>query len=142
MAAFLLTVLLPTAVALLALLNHAIAAQGQPLVRLTRLDEAPPLRLPTRTDRPLSDIRILDLTRILAGPICGRTLAAYGADVMLVNAPQLPNIAAISDTSRHSWDLLFTRGRLRSSLNGPQSRCCCSSLSQRACCPASFRHSS
>ena len=30
----------------------------------------------------------------------GRTLAAYGADIMLVNAPHLPNIDAIIDTSR------------------------------------------
>ena len=43
---------------------------------------------------------MLDLTRILAGPVGGRTLAAYGADVMLVNAPHLPNIEAIADTSR------------------------------------------
>jgi crotonobetainyl-CoA:carnitine CoA-transferase CaiB-like acyl-CoA transferase len=40
------------------------------------------------------------LTRILAGPIAGRTLAAYGADVMLVNSPNLPNIESIADTSR------------------------------------------
>jgi CoA-transferase family III len=49
---------------------------------------------------PLQGLRVLDLTRILAGPICGRALAAYGADVLLVNAPHLPNIEAIADTSR------------------------------------------
>ena len=43
---------------------------------------------------------MLELTRILAGPVCGRTLAAYGAEVMLVNGPHLPNIDAIADTSR------------------------------------------
>jgi crotonobetainyl-CoA:carnitine CoA-transferase CaiB-like acyl-CoA transferase len=45
-------------------------------------------------------VRALDLTRILAGPVGGRALAAYGADVMLVNSPHLPNIEAIADTSR------------------------------------------
>jgi crotonobetainyl-CoA:carnitine CoA-transferase CaiB-like acyl-CoA transferase len=45
-------------------------------------------------------MRVLDLTRILAGPVCGRTLAAYGADVLLVNSPQLPNIENIAETSR------------------------------------------
>lgn len=43
---------------------------------------------------------MLDLTRILAGPVAGRTLAAYGAEVMLANSPHLPNVEAIADTSR------------------------------------------
>ena len=50
--------------------------------------------------RPLQGLRVLDLTRILAGPVAGRTLAAHGADVMLLNSPTLPNIEAIADTSR------------------------------------------
>ena len=49
---------------------------------------------------PLRGVRVLDLTRIIAGPVGGRTLAAYGADVMLINAPHLPNIDCIMDTSR------------------------------------------
>ena len=62
----------------------------------------PPLRWPdaNRDAAPLQGIRILDLTRILAGPVAGRTLAAYGADVMLINSPDLPNIESIADTSR------------------------------------------
>ena len=52
------------------------------------------------TQRPLSGLRVLDLTRILAGPVAGRCLAYYGAEVMLVNGPHLPNIDAIADNSR------------------------------------------
>ncbi len=80
--------------------GRAIAAQ--PLMTLTRIGDAPPLALPplAADARPLDGLRVLDLTRILAGPVGGRTLASLGADVMLVNAPHLPNIAAIADTSR------------------------------------------
>jgi crotonobetainyl-CoA:carnitine CoA-transferase CaiB-like acyl-CoA transferase len=80
--------------------GRAIAAQ--PLFTLTRIGDAPPLALPSlqQDQRPLAGLRVLDLTRILAGPVGGRALAAYGADVLLVNSPHLPNIDAIADTSR------------------------------------------
>lgn len=74
----------------------------QPLFTIDRIGDAAPRALPPlgETDRPLAGVRVLDLTRILAGPVGGRALAAYGADVMLINAPYLPNIEAIADTSR------------------------------------------
>lgn len=37
--------------------------------------------------RPLQGIKVLDLTRILAGPIATRFLAAYGADVLRIDPP-------------------------------------------------------
>ena len=44
---------------------------------------------------------MLDLTRIIAGPVCGRTLAAHGADVMLISGPDLPAIPWLTiDTGR------------------------------------------
>jgi hypothetical protein len=88
---------------------QAAALAGQPVVALERIDRQdgrsrhPPEPLPalsTADDLPLKGVRVLDLTRILAGPVAGRTLAAYGADVMLVNSPNLPNIDAVADTSR------------------------------------------
>jgi hypothetical protein len=81
---------------------QAAAVASLPLMSIEKIGDAAPLPWPELppSGLPLSGIRILDLTRILAGPVGGRTLAAYGADVMLVNSPSLPNIAAIADTSR------------------------------------------
>lgn len=78
------------------------AVAALPLMRIERIGDASPRVLPVLhdDDRPLTAMRVLDLTRILAGPVCGRALAAYGAEVMLVNSPQLPNIESIADTSR------------------------------------------
>jgi crotonobetainyl-CoA:carnitine CoA-transferase CaiB-like acyl-CoA transferase len=81
---------------------QAAAVAAQSLLSLQRLDGGPPqpwAPLPAGAP-PLQGLRVLDLTRILAGPTAGRVLAAYGADVMLVNSPQLPNIESIADTSR------------------------------------------
>jgi crotonobetainyl-CoA:carnitine CoA-transferase CaiB-like acyl-CoA transferase len=84
--------------------RHAQAATvaQKPLVSIEKIGEADPLAWPELLSdaQPLRGLRVLDLTRILAGPVGGRTLAAYGAEVMLVNAPHLPNIEAIIDTSR------------------------------------------
>ena len=78
------------------------AVAQQPLISFEKIGNAPPRNLASLKpfDRPLHSLRVLDLTRILAGPVCGRALAAYGAQVMLVNAPHLPNIESIADTSR------------------------------------------
>ena len=81
---------------------QGIAVAGLPLMSIEKIGDAPPIPWPTLSPDgpPLESIRVLDLTRILAGPVAARTLAAYGADVMLVNSPNLPNIESIADTSR------------------------------------------
>ncbi len=55
--------------------------------------------------RPLGGVRVLDLTRILAGPTNGRTLAEHGADVLLVNSPALRQRASLRH-GHESWQAL------------------------------------
>ena len=67
----------------------AAAVATRPLVEVTRLGVAPlPGPKPQSSgNRPLAGLRVLDLTRVIAGPVAGRFLAAYGADVLRIDAP-------------------------------------------------------
>lgn len=68
---------------------HGVAIARQPLIDIEKIGEAPAQPLP-KGDRPLSGVRVFDLTRVLAGPTSGRVLAENGADVLHVAAPHLP----------------------------------------------------
>ncbi|CAB3786292.1 Formyl-CoA:oxalate CoA-transferase [Paraburkholderia caffeinitolerans] len=79
-----------------AALEQAQAVASLPLLEIERIgdgDDGAPL--PRHGARPLDGVRVLDLTRIIAGPVAGRVLAHHGADVLLVNGPHLPNIAPL-----------------------------------------------
>lgn len=69
-------------------------------------------------EAPLAGLRVLDLTRVLAGPVGCRALATLGADVLTVHSPGLPNINAWPDTSRGKRsaqiDFVTEADRLRS----------------------------
>jgi len=78
---------------------HGQALKGKPIVEIIKIADSDPKPLP-EGDRPLSGIRVLDLTRILDGPIAARTLAEHGAEVLMVAAENLPQIEEhVMDTS-------------------------------------------
>lgn len=61
----------------------------EPLVTRTASGDDATVPLPPAT-LPAQGVRVLDLTRVLAGPVATRTLALLGADVLRVDAPWLP----------------------------------------------------
>jgi len=70
---------------------QAAAIASLPLMEIEKIGDAPVEPLP-RGDRPLSGIKVVDITRVLAGPTGARTLAEHGAEVMKITAAHLPNL--------------------------------------------------
>jgi hypothetical protein len=92
--------------------SQGAAVAGLPLLRLRRAGSAP------ARSRGVQGLRVLDLTRVIAGPVGTRVLAAAGADVLRVDGPRLPeDPATLLDTGvgkRHTTlDLASPRDRAR-----------------------------
>jgi len=56
--------------------------------------------------RPLSGVRVLDLTRVIAGPVCTRTLAAYSAEILTIR------VRISHGLTRSAWIPAEARDRL------------------------------
>lgn len=78
---------------------HGAMLAARPVITIERIGDAPPEPVPGGA-RPLSGLKVLDLTRILAGPVAARTLAEHGADVLMVAAAKTPQVDEfVRDTS-------------------------------------------
>tara|TARA_R110002051_G_scaffold320833_1_gene406995 strand:+ start:13619 stop:15004 length:1386 start_codon:yes stop_codon:yes gene_type:complete len=70
------------------------AIKALPLIEFERLDNGTP-RSSASGGQPLSGLHVVDLSRVIAGPMAGRTIAEFGGDVLLVSGPGLPSIESL-----------------------------------------------
>ncbi|SDR35041.1 CoA transferase [Pseudovibrio sp. Tun.PSC04-5.I4] len=84
---------------------------------LVEWSQAKPARAPTKlqeadysSERPLSGLKVLDLTRVLAGPVATRTLAGYGAQVLRIDPADWDDPGLLHDTTigKHCAELDLT----------------------------------
>jgi crotonobetainyl-CoA:carnitine CoA-transferase CaiB-like acyl-CoA transferase len=79
---------------------HKAVLDTLPLLEIVRIGDSEPEPLPAGP-RPLAGLRVLDMTRILAGPTAARTLAEHGADVLRIGAERLPDNEAMRQDTGH-----------------------------------------
>lgn len=85
---------------------QGMAMKDVPTVEIEKIADSAPMPLGS-ADAPLAGIRVLDLTRVLAGPTCARTLGEYGADVLHVDGPHLPDLKPGQADTAHGKRMTF-----------------------------------
>ncbi len=100
------------------------AVMAEPLLIREPGTAGPPPLWPVPPDRPLHGVRVLDLTRVLAGPVATRFLAGFGAEVLRIDPPGWDEPSIVPDmtlgkrcarldlrqrTDRAIWESLLSR---------------------------------
>lgn len=81
-------------------------------ISITKTGDAP--RKPSTGPLALSGLKVLELNRVIAAPVCGKVLAAHGADNTWVTSPNLPTAPEL--------DVEFTKGKRRVKLDLEKNR--------------------
>ncbi|KAJ3814356.1 CoA-transferase family III domain-containing protein [Lentinula lateritia] len=97
--------------------SHGKYISSRPLFELSQLEStSPTLKLSLEGPNILSGVKILDLSRVIAGPVISRTLAEYGAQVLRVTNHNLP------DQSYYAVDFNFGKRTIDLDLKSSEGR--------------------
>jgi hypothetical protein len=95
--------------------EQGVAVAAEPLVHIHQTADHRPWTWRPDALRPLRGVRVLDLTRVLAGPVATRFLAGFGADVLRIDPPEWDEPAVVPDVTLGKrcarLDLRAPRGR-------------------------------
>ncbi len=64
---------------------------SKPVIEVEKIGDSDPIPLPSGCEKVLSGLRVLDCTHVIGGPVTGRTLAEFGADVLHLSKPNYPD---------------------------------------------------
>ena len=74
-------------------LRHPVGARlaSKPVVEVEKIGDSDPIPMPKGLSNVLEGIRVLDCTHVIGGPVTGRTLAEFGAEVLHLSKPNYPD---------------------------------------------------
>ena len=80
---------------------QGISVSNLPILEIEKIGDSKKLNFTNDPARPLEGVKVLELTKVLAGPLMGRTLAEHGAEILWLNDPHLDVIdGLVIDMSR------------------------------------------
>lgn len=75
-----------------AISNFPIDVNPVPLPSVDNVASGLPKWMPSGNSKCLQGLKVVEMSRVIAAPLCGKTLAAHGADVIWITSPNLPDL--------------------------------------------------